>query len=725
MYRRRGETYRSEFPVEYRCSSANSDVLIRGRADGYDPQHAVVEEIKTCRIAVADIPEPISRMHMAQARIYGAMICRQENVPILEVRLTWLNIDTDEEATLSQTYSKEELLDFLHDTLDRFSVWLQALTDIRERRNISLARMNFPYPDFRDGQRTIAELVYKCIDQSGQLLLEAPTGIGKTAAVLYPALKALATNKHDRIVFTTAKSVGRLAAEQAMENIARVGFTGPALSMTAKEKICLSPGRACHADDCVYARGYYDKLPEALHAAILGNSLKQEDLENLARRFEVCPYQLSLDLLPWLDIVIADIHYVYSLSATLTHLMQLNEQRWTVLVDEAHNLPGRARQMYGAQLYKADLMAARDALSKVERKTLDAVNRQLLVLQKELWQEAQFDAREVIPEALLNALVRFTTQIGEFLQQEPFFGQRLPQVMEFYFSVLQFLRVAEHWGDDYRFELHRGSSRQSLRVELNCLDPARLLALKHAAQHSVTVFSATLSPLHWSSASLGLGAELVSSRQASPFAAEQMTVFVATHIDTRYRQRAASLAELGTVILRWLRCEPGNCIVYFPSYQYLQDCLRIIGHGDLEAVLRSVWVQEKHQGEGERQELLGLLREKRNMVAFCILGGVFGEGIDLPGEQLASAVIVGVGMPQVNRDTQQLRAWYEEQYGAGFEYAYLYPGMQKVVQALGRVIRQLDDKGKALLIDGRYNQRAYRDLLPHWWNYKAWAEFIG
>jgi DNA excision repair protein ERCC-2 len=720
VYSRRPPSYLSEYTIEYQHCEPRLQFTLRGRADGYDPEQGIVEEIKTCRTAPDTIPEPVAQMHMAQGRLYAAIIAAQGRMAGLEVRVTWFNVDSEEEFSRSAQFSRAELADFLADTLTKFAHWLHTLAHARRQRDASIIALAFPYGGFRSGQREIAELAYKCVHQGGQLLLEAPTGIGKTAAFLYPALKALATGKHDKIAFLTSKSVGRRAAQTALADFAESGYHGTALSLTAKDKICFSPGRACHGDDCPFARNYYDKLPEALYAALEQGALHREDVESIARRFEVCPYELSLDLLPWVDIVIADLHYVYSLTATVGNQQETDGKRWTVLLDEAHNLPGRARGMYSAELAKADVLQAKSHVSGDLAKCLTRVNKQFLALLKYPWQEPEFHTCDSPPQALLQALLLFTSAVSEILAQDPSFLQRHRELKEFYFETLQFLRVAELWGDDFRFQLHRTAGQQSLRIVLNCLDPARLLSSRHERAHAVIAFSATLSPLPWSRASLGLGEQAVCSRATSPFDKTQLRVSLATSIDTRYHQRANTLPALVQLLHRWLDETPGNCIVYFPSYRYLQDALTLLQSTGFGLQSRSLWVQTQQQSEQEREQLLQLLEQREDVVAFCILGGVFGEGIDLPGKLLSSVVVVGIGMPQVNRDTRQLQAWYQQHYAAGFEYAFLYPGMQKVDQALGRVVRRIDDTGRALLIDPRYRQRQYQALLPAWWEYQLW-----
>lgn len=720
LYARRAQSYLSEYGVEYLHEVPGLVLTLRGRADGYDPQQGLVEEIKTCRIAPDTIPEPVAQLHLAQGKVYAAIIAAQDKLERLDVRVTWLNIDSDEEYSRTEQYSAAELAKFLRASLTEYTRWLQIVAHLQSKRDHSLATLDFPYGGFRDGQRGIAELAYKCIDQGGQLLLEAPTGIGKTAAVLFPALKALAIGKHDRMIFVTTKTVGRKAAQDTLAHFAAAGYRGSSLSLTAKEKICLSPGKACHGDDCPYASHYYDKLPQALDTAINQGALHREDIEELARRFEICPYELTQDLLPWVDVIIADTHYVYSLSAGLGSAMETGSERWTLLVDEAHNLPGRARSMYSARLGKTTVLAAKNTVSGALQKALTRINRQFLALQKASWQEADFHSSDTLPQALILALQVFTGEVSAQLAQEPAFLQRHPVLMDFYFEVLQFMRVAEQWGDEYRCQLSRDDSPQSLCITLNCLDPSRLLAQRQQRAHAVTAFSATLSPLPWSRSSLGLGDEAVCHRTRSPFEPAQLQVKLATHIDTRYRQREASLPALAQLIEQWLQQVAGNCIVYFPSYAYMRDCLARMALDADPMASRLVWQQHPQADDAQREALLELLAQQRNVAAFCILGGVFGEGIDLPGEQLSSVVVVGVGMPQVNRDTRQLQAWYGEQSGAGFEYAFLFPGMQKVDQALGRVVRSMTDRGAALLIDSRYREPAYRQLLPRWWHYEPW-----
>jgi DNA excision repair protein ERCC-2 len=713
----RPEGYLGEYPLEQTFERDDMRLCVSGRADGYDPQAGYIEEIKTCRVDANTIPAGVADLHRAQARLYGALLLQAEPArECIELRVTWYNIDTTQQVSSAETLSRESLDSFLEETLQHYGQWLRQVNSRRVERDEGAARLGFPYPGYRAGQRQMAETVYKCIASGGRLLLEAPTGIGKTAAVLYPAVKALASDRHDAVVFVTARTVGRRAAEETLARFERDGLRLRSLSLTARETVCFSPGRACHGDDCPFARGYYDKLPAAREAALSRCALRREEIEEVARQFEVCPYQLASDLAPWVDLVICDVHYVYSFFANLAGLLDGGGRRWSVLLDEAHNLPDRARGMYSAALSKRRLMDARAQGAGPVRRALDVCNRVCLELQKQDWEEENYHLAAAAPTPLGQALMRFSGAVGEELGMAADYLQQRPALLDFYFDALQFLRVLEVAESDYCFEMERGRDRQSLQLRLACLDPARLLRERQAAPLSVTAFSATASPPQWLASGLGFPDEHVFLSLPSPFKPEQLVVSVDAHLDTRFRARQRTLGQLARSLRRWLDAVPGNCILYFPSYRYLQDTL-----DELEGTVvnRTVLVQRREATEAERAELLATLEQRDDVAAFCILGGVFGEGIDLPGDALSSVVIVGVGLPQFSRLQEARSEYYGGRQGGGFEFAYLYPGMQKVCQALGRVVRGDSDYGRALLLDTRYGQPGWRSLLPPWWRYES------
>ncbi len=717
VYRNRPDSYKTEVALEHRFELSGVALLLRGRADGYDAQHAYVEEIKTTRVDPERLPDNVRYVHAAQAQLYGGLIClADESLQSLAVRVCYLQLTTGEEHLLTQQYGREELLDFLQRTIDSYVDFLQVMAKQRVLRDTSITQLQFPHAQYRAGQRELAETVYKCISQRSRLLAQAPTGLGKTLAVLFPAIKAIAAGKHEAFAFVTAKTVGARAAEEAVEQLRSRGLRHISLTFSAKERVCLSPGKACHGDDCRFARGYYDRLPQARHDALVGtDTLNHSQLVALAEKHEVCPYQLAVDLLPWADMCIADIHHFYSFYSGIAAGFSARQARWSVLMDESHNLPDRALGMFSVTISKRDLMAARRGVSGAIKRALDRCNRQFLQLAKEDWDEPEFHALQTVPESLSYSLTNFVAEAGEQQAQDSAVMQGHPDLLNFYFGAIQFLRVLQDWGDDFRLELEQKTGKsQSLVIRAQCLDPARLLAERQKIPDSVTAFTATAQPSYWLNRRIGFDESAVYRAIDSPFDTGQLRVSINSRIDIRYQQRQRSLPALVDAIANWLTVVEGNCIVYFPSYAYMAQALELI---EPSLGLRVCLVQSPDMDIEAREGFVETLRAKRNVAAFCILGGLFGEGIDLPGDALGSVVIVGVGLPQFNRSTQALRDYYEQRGEPGFDYAYRYPGMLKVCQALGRVIRGPEDTGQALLIDSRYADSAYRDLLPGWWTY--------
>jgi DNA excision repair protein ERCC-2 len=710
--RRRPADWEAEVALSHRWSDGERTLLLRGRADGVQRDAGLVEEIKTCRVDPARIPEAQSRQHLAQGRLYAAMLAQAEGLPAVTVRLTWYQLDSGDEHTLEQHYEAAELAAFLADSLARYAAWLDTVDALAAERDAGIAALAFPHRDYRVGQRRAAELVYRCLDRGGQLLLEAPTGIGKTLAVLYPALKALATGKHDRLVFCTARHTGRRAAEQTLAQLEDGGLAATRLTLTAKERICFSPGKACRPEACPYAVGYYDKLPAARAEGVALRRLDQPALEALARRHALCPYQLAFDLLPWCDVIIADQHYAFSLGASLGQLALERGERWSLLVDEAHNLPARARDMYSASLNRPLLRAARRAARGRLRRALAAVDGALADLAP-----LNADAGERVraldrpPDTVSEALEGLVAAAAALLVERPDVLAVPGPLQDAWFAALSYLRVSEEWDGDYRCDLHLDDGGEPAALVLNCLDPGRLLARRHDAGHASVAFSATLAPPSWMGERLGFRPDAVWHRCPSPFAPSQLAVTLEPAIDTRYAARAASRDALVARLLAWAGQHPGNCLVFFPSHRYLADCREAIGAG---LAGRRLWAQPA-PGEPPGEDLLALLATARDVLALCVLGSGYSEGIDLPGDQLCSVVVVGPGLPQLSHDTRALEAWFAARGRDGFACACLYPALQRVNQALGRVIRADADRGAALLIDPRFLRAPYRGLLaPHW-----------
>ena len=709
----RGPDYRVEYALSYRRAGPRRCLVLRGRADGVDIEAALVEEVKTCRVDPAHLPEALSRQHLAQGRLYAAMLAAAEGLAAVTVRLVWYQLDAGREHVLEQRYAAVELAAFLETSLAAWDRWLDALAAHGAARDGSIEALPFPHRAYRRGQREAAELVYRCADRGGQLMLEAPTGIGKTLAVLYPALKGIARDKHDTVLYCTARHTGRRAAEATLDRLEEDGLRCTRLTLTAKERICFSPGKACRPEECRFARGYYDKLPAARDEALRVGRLDQPALEALARRHDLCPYHLGLDLLPWCDLVIADQHHAFGLGGTLAVQATARRRRRTVLVDEAHNLPARARAMYSAGLSAALFSSARSLARGALRRAFAAVEGALAAHRAPSGGEGV----QVLPEPpppLLEALHGVAAAAAETLLLRPGLLAAAGPLQDAWFAALGFLRVAEQWDDDYRCERVADGAGGTVELALVCVDPARLLALRHAEVHATVAFSATLSPRAWMRRSLGLAPEAVWRRCASPFAPSQLRVTLDGSIDTGWRAREGTRQALAERVLRWAREHPGNCLAFFPSYRYLTDTLEALAAGT-PALGRRLWVQEPGCAVAG---LLALLASAGDVLGLCILGAGVSEGVDLPGDQLRSVIVVGPGLPQLGRATRLQQQWYAARGDDGFAYACLYPALQRVNQALGRVVRDEGDRGEALLIDPRYLEPAYRRLLAPQWSYE-------
>ncbi|MHA7816524.1 MAG: ATP-dependent DNA helicase [Pseudohaliea sp.] len=709
---RRPAPWEAEVALSHRWTDGRRALLLRGRADGVDRSAALVEEIKTCRVDPARMPAAHSRQHLAQGRLYAAMLAQAEDLPAVTVRLTWYQLDSGEEHTLEQHYEAAELATFLEESLARYAHWLDTLDALAAERDATIAALAFPHRDFRAGQRSAAELVYRCIDRGGQLLLEAPTGIGKTLAVLYPALKALATEKHDKLLFCTARHTGRRAAEQTLARLEEGGLAATRLTLTAKERICFSPGKACRPEACAYARGYYDKLPAARAEGVALRRLDQPALEALARRHALCPYQLALDLLPWCDVIVADQHYAFALAGTLGQLARERGERWSLLIDEAHNLPARARDMYSASLDRGLLRRAGRAARGRLRRALVAADAALGALAPvDLPAGGRVCGLDRPPASVTGALEDVVAAAAALLVDRPEVLAAPGPLKDAWFDALAYLRVGEEWGEDYTCDLHVDEAGEPATLVLNCLDPGRLLAGRHDAGHASVAFSATLAPPSWMGQRLGFRPDAVWHRCPSPFRPAQLAVTLEPAIDTRYAARAASRDALVARLLAWAAEHPGNCLVFFPSHRYLADCREAIAAG---LAGRQLWVQPA-PGEASAEDLVALLGTERDVLGLCVLGSGYSEGVDLPGDQLRSVVVVGPGLPQLSHDTRALESWFAARGHDGFACACLYPALQRVNQALGRVIRGEADRGAALLIDPRFLRAPYRGLLaPHW-----------
>ncbi len=714
---RRGAGYQRELPL----SADWQGLRVQGRADGFDSQARRLEEIKTHRGDPARIKPSQQTLHWAQARVYGWMLCEQLGLEELDIALVYFHIDTGQETPLVQRHSATELQAHFQALCERYIAWARGEALHRAQRDDALRALAFPFPAFRAGQRTLAEAVYRHHGAARTLLAQAPTGIGKTVATLFAALKAAPGAGTDQVLYLTAKTTGR---RLALDALGRLGFTAPAqplrvLERVAREKACEHPDKACHGESCPLARGFHDRLPAAREDAARAGWLDRSALRDLALRHQVCPYFLGQEMLRWSDVVVGDYNHFFDLNAHAWALAVDEGRRVGLLVDEAHNLIERARQMYSAELHPASLAGLRETPPAGLGASLDRLHRRWGSLGTAF--EGEHALLDALPDGWVTALQQHGADLSEYLTQAQ--DAVDPRVQAWLFEVLRFLRVAEGFADHSVVELARTPATGRARrprpaIAVRNLVPGPLLEARWAAAQGVTLFSATLSPMDYVADLLGLPASASRLDVPSPFDAGQLQVRMAPHISTRWRDRADSLDTLVSAIAGQYERQPGNYLAFFSSFDYLQQALHRLQalHPGLP-----VWAQSRAMAEPEREAFLARFTERGQGIGFAVLGGAFGEGIDLPGRRLVGAFIATLGLPQVNPLNERLRQRLQARFGRGFDYAYQFPGVQKVVQAAGRVIRGEQDRGTVVLLDDRFTRPEVRRLLPAWWQLTPWS----
>lgn len=711
---RRGKYYESEVAL----SGVYKQLQVRGRADGYDPGFNRVEEIKTFRGDLNAMPENHRHLHWAQVKIYAWLLCQSRGLSEINVALVYFDIGSQKETVLREKYSADALEAHFDLLCERFLAWADQEARHRLARDAALTGLPFPHADFRPGQRHLAESVFKSALSGRHLMAQAPTGIGKTVATIFPLLKASPGQKIDKIFFLAAKTPGRRLALESIELISQAkradmqALPLRVLELVARDKACEHPDKACHGESCPLAKGFYDRLAAARQAAVNAATLDQQALRAIAMAHEVCPYYLSQELIRWSDIVVGDYNYYFDVSAMLYGLTVENEWRASILVDEAHNMIERARKMYSAELDQASFRFARKSAPKSLKGVLDRVNR----LWNELYrnQDSAYQVYHAIGDKFLFALQQAGTDITDLMTEDP--AGINEDVQRFYFDAMHFSKLAEAFGEHSMFDItkdSRGSSRTSARLCIRNIVPAPFLKQRFATAHSVTLFSATLGPYQFYTDMLGLPDDTAWIDVESPFHAQQLSVRIARAISTRYQDRTSSLAPVVDLMARQYESAPGNYLAFFSSFDYLKQVSQLFAahHPHI-----AIWQQSRGMEEGAKDAFLARFVAGGTGIGFAVLGGAFAEGIDLPGDRLIGAFVATLGLPQVNPVNEEMRQRMEVIFGRGFDYTYLYPGLQKVVQAAGRVIRTPQDKGYIHLMDDRFGRPDVKELLPAWWS---------
>ncbi|MBE0597648.1 MAG: ATP-dependent DNA helicase [Desulfuromonadales bacterium] len=704
---RRGAGYQAELAL----SGGYRGLLVRGRADGYDPALNRLEEVKTYRGDLSRMPDNHRQLHWAQAKIYGWLQCQALGLAEIRLALVYYDILSQQETVFTESFPAPALRQFFEEQCERFLAWAKQEVTHRTARDQALLALPFPYPSFRTGQRPLAEAVYKTVTAGRCLLAEAPTGIGKTIGTLFPMFKALPGQQLDKIFFLAAKTPGRTLALEAARQIeeSAPGLTLRVLELVARDKACEHPDLACHGESCPLASGFYDRLPAARQAALNGALLDQSTVQAVAREHQLCPYYLSQELARWADLVVGDYNYYFDLTALLYSFTVANQWRVGVLVDEAHNLVTRARQMYTVELDQAVFRRLRRSAPALLKKSLDRVNRGWNAACRE--QDDPYQVYDRLPAKLLSALQKAVADITDYLTEEP--SGLDPTLQDFYFTAMHFCRLAELLDENFLFDIKvvPATPRPHSVLCIRNLVPAPFLAPRFEAAHSIILFSATLRPGHYYRNLLGLPPDSYQIDVESPFSADQLSVRI-SRVSTRFQHRGASLAPIVALMAGQFACQPGNYLAFFSSFDYLEQ---VAGLFEADHPQIPIWRQVRQMDESGRRNFLAQFTPTSQGIGFAVLGGAFGEGIDLPGERLIGAFIATLGLPQVNPVNEQIRRRMGALFGAGYDYTYFYPGVQKVVQAAGRVIRTPQDRGVVFLIDDRFARPEVLRLLPRWW----------
>lgn len=718
IQKRMGGNYRAEVPLKYTALDEEEDIelLVEGRADGIFEEDGIVtiDEIKGVYMDLERLTEPVA-VHMAQAMCYGYFYCCDRDLDGVRIQLTYCNLETEEIRRFHEDRSKKELEVWFCSVIHEYFKWARYLCHHELQRNQSINGLEFPFP-YREGQRDLAVAVYKTISRKKRLFIQAPTGIGKTLSTIFPAVQAMGAGKASKVFYLTAKTITRTVAEEAFRILRSRGLVFTAVTITAKEKLCPMEKAECNPDACPYAKGHFDRVNEAVFDILhLEQEMDRETVLRYAEKYRVCPFEFCLDISSWTDGIICDYNYVFDPNVRLKrYIADGASGDYLFLVDEAHNLVSRAREMYSASVYKEDFLEVKRIIKgkspRLERQ-LDRCNKLLLSMKRECgdWQLLE----DVT--GLAAGIMTVFSYMETFMEEFPEFPER-ETVLDFYFCLRDFLNVYEELDGHYRiYEENREDG--SFLVRLFCVDPSRLLSRCMDQGASTILFSATLLPVRYYKTLLSGNQDDYAVYVNSPFPEENRLLMVAEDVSSRYTRRSPSeYRKVADYIRIVTQSRPGNYMVFFPSYQYMGEIEEILEEEPLEADLL---VQGQGMGEAEKTEFLEEFEKERShsLAAFCVMGGVFSEGIDLKEERLIGVIVVGTGLPMVCVEQEVLKGYFDETEEKGFDFSYQYPGMNKVLQAAGRVIRTPGDRGVILLLDDRFLRRDHLELFPREWEH--------
>lgn len=720
IQRQMGSDYQAEVPLKTEIVCDGFTLKIEGRADGliHTKEQVMVDEIKGVLRELDRVQEPAG-IHLAQAKCYASMVAEQEGVDEIGVQMTYCQMETEEVKRFQYSYQSNELKVWFDEVIRQYKKWAKFQIEWRKARNASIKGIEFPFP-YRKGQRDLAVSVYRTILRKKKLFIQAPTGVGKTISTVFPAVKAVGEELGEKIFYLTAKTITRTVAEQAFETLREQNLKFKVITLTAKEKICFCEETSCNPDDCPYAKGHFDRVNDAVYELLMQEDvMSREVLEAQARKHKVCPFEMALDVSTWGDGVICDYNYVFDPDARLRRFFaEDGAGGYLFLIDEAHNLVERGRQMYSAELCKEDFLAVKK-LVKGEAprfaKRLEACNKILLAMKKECENYKVLDNISHFGIQLMNVLSETDRYLEECVDKEV-----RETVLDFYFQVRSFLNIYDGLDENYVIYTEYQENGRFV-LKLFCVNPAANLQKCLDKGNSAVFFSATLLPIQYYKRLLSTEKDNYAVYIDSSFDTKKRLLMNGVDVSTRYTMRSREMYQrYATYIFRVVKAKMGNYLIFFPSYRFMEDVYQeftqLLASDEEEMELV---IQQKHMDEEERENFLRAFEmgREKSLIGFGVLGGIFSEGIDLTNEKLIGTLIIGTGLPQVCNEREILRSYFDQKGLYGFDYAYRYPGMNKVLQAAGRVIRTEDDRGVILLLDERFQREKGKEIFP-----KEWAD---
>ncbi len=747
---RMGADYHPEQVLMQIINCGEYEIRLEGRADGIivGDERAVIDEIKGVYLDVNALEEPIF-VHQAQAMCYAYIYGSQHQEKSMGIQMTYGNLDTEEIRRFQMEYSMEELTEWFEELIASYRKWTDYMFQWRKLRNQSMEKLEFPFP-YREGQRELVSGVYRTILRRKQLFIQAPTGVGKTMSTVFPAVRAVGEGYGEKIFYLTAKTITRTVAEEAFQILENRGLKYKVITITAKEKLCACEQMDCNPISCPYAKGHYDRVNDAVYELLTtGDSFDREALEKQAEKWQVCPFEMCLDLSLWMDAVICDYNYVFDPNVHLQRFFgEGSKGNHIFLIDEAHNLVERGREMYSAVIYKEDILLAKRQMKSISKKIercLEKVNKLLLEYKRECSTYRILDNAGNLPVVMMN----LQGEMEKFMEEHPDFDW--PQEsLDCYFAVRKFMNIYELLDENYVVYTELEESGQ-FKLKLFCVNPAQNLQECLNKGASAVFFSATLLPVTYYRSMFSTREDDYAMYAHSPFDPAKKKLLVCRDVSSKYTRRGyKEYQRMAAYIHKTVTQKKGNYMVFFPSYKLLEEVgdiyqqefagdIRMDGRqkasedkvkddrqellgekltaGKSDSGEISCIRQNPHMNEQEREEFLQQFRSDKahTLVGFCVMGGIFSEGIDLIGDSLIGALIVGTGIPQVSYEREILKLYYDRKNKGGFDYAYRFPGMNKVLQSAGRVIRTQEDEGVILLLDERFLYREYLQLFPREW----------